>query len=78
MRFAGAIRQADGLPELETYDCGVAMTEAEDSQLASTAASDRASIIAALLNHGLLVSTPEPQPVPNKDQRGTASSPRRF
>ncbi len=81
MRFARAIRHADGLPELETYDCkecGVAMTEAVDSQLASTAASDRASIVGALLNHGLLVSTPEPQPVPNKDQRGTASSQRRF
>jgi hypothetical protein len=55
-------------------ECGVAMTEAEDSQLASTAASDRAPIIGALLNHGLLVSTPEPQPVPNTDRRGTASS----
>jgi hypothetical protein len=81
MRFARAIAQADGLPELQTYDCkecGVAMTEAEDSQLASAAASDRAAIIGALLNHGLLVSTPEPQPVPNTDQRGKASSRRRF
>jgi hypothetical protein len=65
---------------VQTYDCkecGVARTEAEDSQLASTAASDRAPIIGALLNHGLLVSTPELQPVPNMDQRGTASSRRR-
>ena len=81
MWFARAIAQADGLPELQSYDCeecGVAMTEAEDSQLASTAASDRAPIIGALLNYGLLVSTPEPQPVPNTDQRGRASSRRRF
>jgi hypothetical protein len=81
MRFARAIAQADGLPELQTYDCkecGVGMTEAEDSQLASPAASDRAPIIGALLSHGLLVSTPEPQPVPNTDHRGTASSRRRF
>ena len=80
MWFARAIAQADGLPELQTYDseeCGVAMTEAEDSQLA-TAASDRAPIIGALLNYGLLVSTPEPQPVPNTDQRGRASSRCRF
>jgi hypothetical protein len=65
MRFARAIPQADGLPELQTYDCkecGVAMTEAEDSQLASTAASDRNPIIRTLLNHCLLVSTPELQP----------------
>jgi hypothetical protein len=81
MGSARAIAQADGLPEFQTYDCkecGVAMTEAEDSQLASTAASDRAPIIGALLNHGLLVSTPEPQPVSNTDQRGTASSRRGF
>jgi hypothetical protein len=38
------------------------MTEAEDSQLASTAASDRGPIIGALLNHGLLVSTSETHP----------------
>jgi hypothetical protein len=81
MRFARAIAQADGLPELQTYDCkgcGVAMTEAEDSQLASPAGSVRAPIIGALLSHGLLVSTPEPQPVPNTDRRGTAASRRRF
>jgi hypothetical protein len=81
MRFARAIAQADGLSELQTYDCkecGVAMTEAEDSQLASTAASDRGPIIGGLLNHGLLVSTPESQPVTNTDQRGKASSRRRF
>jgi hypothetical protein len=38
-------RPSRWLPELQTYDCkgcGVAMTEAEDSQLAPTAASDRA------------------------------------
>ena len=77
MRFARAIPQAGGLPALHTYDCrecGVAMIEAENSQLA---ASDRAPIIGALLNHGLLVSTPEPQPVPNMDQRGAASCRRR-
>jgi hypothetical protein len=56
----------------------VAMTEAEDSHLASTTASDRAPIIGALLNYGLLVSTPEAQPVPNTDQPGAASSRRRF
>jgi hypothetical protein len=70
-------RPSRRLPELQTYDCkecGVAMTEADDSQLASTAASHRAPIIGALLKHGLLVSTPESQPVPNTDQRGTASS----
>jgi hypothetical protein len=81
MRFARAIPQADGFPELHTYnckECGVAMTEAENLQLASTAASDRAPIIGALLNHGLLVSTPEHQPVSNMGQRGTASSRRRF
>jgi hypothetical protein len=81
MRFARAIPQADGLPKSQTYDCkecGVAMTEAEDSRDAFIAASDRAPIIRALLKDGLLVSTPEPQPVPNTDQRGTASSRRRF
>jgi hypothetical protein len=56
----------------------VAMTEAVGSQLASTTASDRAPIIGALLNYGLLVSTPESQPVPNTDQRGRASNRRRF
>ena len=52
MRFVRAIAQADGLRELQTYDCkecGVAMPEAQDSQFASTAASDRAPIIGALL-----------------------------
>ena len=72
---------SDGLPELQTYDCkecGVAMTEAVGSQLTSTTASDRAPIIGALLSHGLLVSSPDPQPDPTKDQRGAASSRRRF
>jgi hypothetical protein len=76
MQFARAIPQA-GLPELQTSDCkecGVAMPRAEDSQLASTAASDRAPIIGALLSHGLLVSTPEPQPLPNTDRRGRADA----
>src|SRR4029078_56893 len=58
MRFARAISQADGLAELQTYDCkecGVAVTEAADAQLTSTAAADRTPIIGALLSHGLLV-----------------------
>lgn len=56
MRFAKAISQADGPAELRTYDCkecGVAMTEAVDAQLASSAAADRTPIIGALLSHGL-------------------------
>jgi hypothetical protein len=74
MRLARAI-PASGLPELRTYDCrqcGVTMTEADDSQLASTAASDRAPVIHDLLNHGLMVSVPDPQPDPKMDQRDTA------
>ena len=43
----------------------MAISEAEDSQLASTAASDPAPIVRALLNDGLLVSAPDPKPVPN-------------
>ena len=81
MRFARAISQAEGLAELQTYDCkecGVAVTEAADQQLASITASDRTPIISALLSHGLLVSSPDPQPVPIKDQRGTAWGRRRF
>src|SRR6185369_15246356 len=81
MRFARAISQADGLAELQTYDCkecGVAVTEAAHAQLTSTAAADRTPIIGALLNHGLLISRPDPQPVPTTDQRGTAWSRRRF
>ena len=81
MRFARAISQAEGLAELQTYDCkecGVALTEAADQQLASITALDRTPIIGALLSHGLLVSSPDPQPVPAMDQRDTASSRRRF
>ena len=81
MRFARAISQADGLAELQTYDCrecGVAVTEAADPQLASTAAADRTPIIGALLSYGLLVSRPDPQPVPPTDQRGIAWSRRKF
>jgi len=80
MRFVRAISQADGLAELQTYDCkdcGVAVTEAAP-QLASTAASDRPPIIGAFLSHGLLVSSPDPQPVPTGDEPGTASSRRGF
>ena len=76
MRFARAIAQADGLPELQTYDCkqcGAAMTEAEDSQLAATAASDRATIIPALFYHGLLVSVPEEADCSNKDNAASVS-----
>ena len=79
MRLVRAI-PASGLPELRTYDCGqcgVAMTEADDSQLASTAASDRAPVIRALLNHGLMVSVPDPQH-PKMDQRDTALKRRRL
>ena len=50
----------------------MAMTEADDSQLASTAASDRATVIRALLNNGLMVSIPDPQPDPKMDQSDTA------
>jgi hypothetical protein len=57
--------------------CGVAITQAEDSQLALTAASDRPPIIRALLNYGLMVSVPEPQPDPAMDQRNAALSRRR-
>jgi hypothetical protein len=39
---------------------------------ASTSASDRAPVIRALLNHGLMVSVPDPQPDPKMDQRDTA------
>jgi transposase-like protein len=80
MRLVRAI-PASGLPELRTYDCrqcGVAMTEADDSQLASTAASDRAPVIRVLLNHGLMVSVPDPQPDPKMDQRDTALKRRRL
>jgi len=69
MRFARAISQAEGVAELQTYDCkecGVAVTEAADQQLASIAASDRTPIIGALLSHVLLFSAPNPQPVPTK------------
>jgi len=48
------------------------MTEADDSQLASATASDCAPVIRALLNHGLMVSVPDPQPDPKMDLRGTA------
>jgi hypothetical protein len=68
VRFARAI-PADLLPQLRTYDCrecGVSIIEAEDSQPASTVASDRAPIVRALLNDGLLVSAPHgPKPVSN-------------
>ena len=77
MRLVQAI-PASGLPELRTYDCrqcGVAMTEADDSQLASTAG---APVIRALLNHGLMVSAPDPQPDPKMDQRDTALRRRRL
>ncbi len=80
MRFARAVTQANGLPELRTYDCkdcGVAMTEAEESQVASTVASDRAPIVHLLLDYGLLVSVPEPQRITNIGQRGKASNRRR-
>jgi hypothetical protein len=56
----------------------MAMTEADDSQAASTAASDRATVIRALLNNGLMVSVPDPQPDPKLDQRDTALRPRRL
>ena len=81
MRFGRAIPEADGLPKLQTHickECGVAVTEAEDSQLASTSALNRDPMIGALLNHGLLVSTPEPQPVSDTDQRSAASDRRKF
>ena len=74
MQFARAIL-ADGLPELRTYDCkacGVATTASEDSQLASTATTDRAKIIRALFNHGLLVSVPEEADC-NKDNAASLS-----
>jgi hypothetical protein len=65
MRFARAI-PTDLLPQLRTSDCrecGVSITEAVDSQPASTV--DRALIVRALLNDGLLVSAPdEPEHVP--------------
>jgi predicted RNA-binding Zn-ribbon protein involved in translation (DUF1610 family) len=64
MRFAREIH-ADQL--LRTYDCkecGAALTEAEDSQAASTIASEGAPIVRTLLNEGLLVSAPDkPKPV---------------
>jgi hypothetical protein len=75
MRFARAI-PADGLPELRTYDCkgcGVTMTAAQDSQLASTATTDRATIIPALFHHGLLVSVPEEADCSNKDDAASLS-----
>jgi hypothetical protein len=63
MRFAGAL-PAERFPQLRTYDCkacGVAMTEADGSQV-----SDRVPIVRALLNDGLLVSAPDkPKPVLN-------------
>jgi hypothetical protein len=49
----------------------VAMTEADDSQLASTAG---APVNRALLNHGLVVSAPDPQADPKMDQRYVRSS----
>jgi hypothetical protein len=49
------------------------MTEAEDSQLAATAASDRATIIPALFYHGLLVSVPEEADCSNKDDAASLS-----
>ena len=61
MRIARAIPN-DELPELRRYDCkecGVAVTAAADSQLASAVTSDRAPIVRALLNDGLLVSAPD-------------------
>ena len=67
MRFARAM-PAERLAHLTTYDCkvcGVAVTEADSSQPAWTVASDRAPIVRALLNDGLLVSAPdEPKAVP--------------
>ena len=39
---------------------------------ASTSASDRAPVIRALLNHGLMVSVADHQPDPKMDQRATA------
>jgi len=80
MRLVRAI-PAGGLPELRAYDCtqcGGAMTEADDSQLGSTTASDRAPVIHALLNHGLMVSAPDPQPDPKMDQGDTALRRRRL
>jgi hypothetical protein len=75
MQFARAI-PADGLPELWTYDCkgcGVAMTAAQDSQLASTATTNRTTIIPALFHHGLLVSVPEEADCSNKDDAASLS-----
>ena len=54
------------------------MTEADDSQLASTSASNRAPVIRVLLNHGLMVSVPDPQPDPKMDQRDTTLRRRRL
>jgi hypothetical protein len=76
MRFARVIPRADGLPELQTNDCkecGVAMTAAQDSQLAPTAITDRATIIPALFNHGLLVSVPEEGGCSNNDDAASLS-----
>jgi hypothetical protein len=78
VRFTRAILQPDGLPELRTYDCkgcGVAMTAAQDSQLVPTATTDRATIIPALFNHGLLVSVPEEAGCSNEEN---AASPSRL
>ena len=80
MRLVRAI-PASRLPELRSYDCrqcGMAMTEADDSQLASATASDYAPVIDALLNHGLMVSVPDPPPDPKMDQRDTALRRRRL
>jgi hypothetical protein len=49
------------------------MTAAQNSQLASTATTDRATIIPALFHHGLLVSVPEEADCSNKDDAASLS-----
>jgi hypothetical protein len=49
------------------------MTAAQDSRLASTATTDRATIIPALFNHGLLVSIPEEAGCSDNDDAASLS-----